>query len=134
VSGDTLYLITSHDEDDAIGFKMYNWLCYSTKDMVNWTEHGIIAGVREPYRTFKWADGVNAWAPHCIERNGKFYLYCPVQYRGRMTAIGVAVADHPAGPYVDPLGKPLIFRDRDGDYDPAVFIDDDGQAYFVLGR
>ena len=133
VSGDTLYLITSHDEDDAIGFKMYNWLCYSTKDMVNWTEHGIIAGVREPYRTFKWADGVNAWAPHCIERNGKFYLYCPVQYRGRMTAIGVAVADHPAGPYVDPLGKPLIFRDRDGDYDPAVFIDDDGQAYLYWG-
>lgn len=133
VVGDTVYLITTHDEDDAIGFKMFNWLCYSSKDMVNWTDHGIIASVREPHKTFKWADGVNAWAPHCVERNGKFYLYCPVQYRGRMTAIGVAVADHPTGPYVDPLGKPLIFRGRDGDYDPGVFIDDDGQAYLYWG-
>lgn len=128
-----VYLYTTHDEDDAVGFKMYDWLCYSSSDMVNWTDHGIVASLREPYKTFKWADGVNAWAAHCVERNGKFYLYCPVQYRGRMTAIGVAVADSPTGPFIDPLGRPLIFRNRDGDYDPAVFIDDDGQAYLYWG-
>ena len=131
VHGDTVYLYTSHDEDDATGFKMFNWMCYSTKDMVNWTDHGIIAGVREPYKTFKWADGVNAWAPACIERNGKFYLYCPFPYKGKM-AIGVAVSDNPTGPFVDPIGKPLIYRGNDGDFDPAVFIDD-GQAYLYWG-
>lgn len=48
VHEDTLYLYTSHDEDDADGFTMYDCLLYSTKDLVNWTDHGISAGVREP--------------------------------------------------------------------------------------
>jgi arabinoxylan arabinofuranohydrolase len=128
VHGNTVYLYTSHDEDDATGFKMFNWMCYSTTDMVNWTDHGIIGGVREPYKTFKWANGDNAWAPQCIERHGKFYLYCPFPFKGQM-AIGVAVADNPLGPFVDPIGKPLVT----GSYDPTVFIDDDGQAYLYWG-
>src|ERR1035441_6134101 len=39
VVGDTVYLITSHDEDDARGFHMLDWMCYSSKDLVNWTDH-----------------------------------------------------------------------------------------------
>ena len=42
---DTVYLYTSHDEDDATVFHMLNWMLYTTTDMVNWTDHGIIAGV-----------------------------------------------------------------------------------------
>ncbi len=128
VYSNTVYLYTSHDENDATGFKMFNWMCYSTTDMVNWTDHGIIGGVREPYKTFKWADGHDAWAPQCIERHGKFYLYCPFPFKGQMI-IGVAVADNPFGPFVDPIGKPLVT----GSYDPTIFIDDDGQAYLYWG-
>ena len=129
---DTVFLYTSHDEDDATGFHMLNWLLYTTTDMINWTDHGIIAGVKEPYRTFKWADGHSAWAPQCIARNGRFYLYCPTIYKNKM-AIGVAVSNSPYGPFVDELGKPLIYRSNPGDYDPTVFIDDDGQAYLYWG-
>ncbi len=132
VYNDTVFLYTSHDEDNATGFKMFNWLLYTTTDMVNWTDRGIIAGVKEPYRTFKWADGHSAWAPQCIARNGKFYLYCPTIYKNKM-AIGVAVSNSPYGPFVDALGKPLISRSNPGDYDPTVFIDDDGQAYLYWG-
>ena len=128
VYSNTVYLYTSHDEDDATGFKMFNWMCYSTTDMVNWTDHGIIGGVSEPYKTFKWADGHDAWAPQCVERNGKFYLYCPFPFKGQMV-IGVAVADNPFGPFVDPIGKPLVT----GSYDPTVFVDNDGQAYMYWG-
>ena len=72
---DTVYLITSHDEDDARGFHMLDWKCYSTKDMVNWTDHGTIASLA----TFTWAVQANdAWAPQCVERDGKFYLYVPI--------------------------------------------------------
>src|SRR6185295_16304565 len=78
VYNDTLYLYTSHDDDNATGFTMYNWLLYSTTDMVNWTDHGIVAGVADPSKTFKWADGNNAWAPQVVPRNGKFYLYVPL--------------------------------------------------------
>src|SRR5665647_2179160 len=132
VYNDTVFLYTSHDEDDAFGFKMLNWMLFTSTDMVNWTERGIIAGVKEPYRTFTWADGHSAWAPQCIARNGKFYFYCPTIYQGKM-AIGVAVSTCPYGPFTDALGKPLIFRSNPGDYDPTVFIDDDGQAYFYWG-
>ena len=45
-----------------------------------------------------------AWAPQSIERDGKWYMYCPLQGRG----IGVLVADNPFGPFTDPIGKPLI--------------------------
>lgn len=128
----TVYLYTSHDEDDARGFKMFNWMLYTTTDMVNWTDRGIIGGVKEPHQTFSWSDGHDAWAPQCIERKGKFYLYCPFPYKGRM-AIGVAVADSPTGPFVDAIGKPLVSRGNPGDYDPTVFIDDDGQAYLYWG-
>ena len=129
---DTVYLYTSHDEDDAFGFKMLNWMLYTSTDMVNWTDHGIIAGVSEPHKTFVWADGHSAWAPQCVARNSKFYLYCPTIYQGKM-AIGVAVANTPYGPFIDALGKPLVYRSNPGDYDPTVFIDDDGQAYMYWG-
>ena len=41
-----LYLYTTHDDDDATGFTMYDWMLYSTTDMVNWTDHGIVASVK----------------------------------------------------------------------------------------
>ena len=62
VYNDTVFLYTSHDEDDAFGFKMFNWMLYTSTDMVNWTDCGIIGGVKEPYKTFAWADGHSAWS------------------------------------------------------------------------
>ena len=134
VYDDTVWLYTSHDEDNAVGFTMYDWLLYSSKDLVNWTDHGVIAGVRDPHKTFKWADGVNAWAPQVIYRNDKFYLYGPLPRNGHMV-IGVAVADRPTGPFVDALGRPLIDNPSSSyDIDPSVFIDNDGQAYLYWGH
>jgi len=132
VYNDTVFLYTGHDEDDAFGFKMLNWMLYTSTDMVNWTDQGVIAGVNEPYRTFSWADGHSAWALQCVARSGKFYLYCPTIYQGKM-AIGVAVSTRPYGPFKDAIGKPLVFRSNPGDYDPTVFVDDDGQAYLYWG-
>lgn len=124
---DTVFLYTSHDEDDAFGFKMKNWLLYTSTDVVNWTDHGIVASLKD----FKWTDPENgAWAPQVIERNGKFYMYCPMPgQRG----IGVLMADSPYGPFKDPIGKPLVKNALD-DIDPTVLIDDDGQAYLYWGN
>ncbi len=134
VVGDTVYLYTSHDEDDATGFTMYEWLLYSSRDMVNWTDHGVIGGVKEPTKTFAWADGYNAWAPQAILHDDKFYLYCPLVRNGHMD-IGVAVADEPTGPFVDAIGAPLIHNpDSIDDIDPSVFVDEDGQAYLYWGH
>ena len=129
----TLYLYTSHDEDTAVGFTMYNWMLYTTTDMANWTDHGIVGGVKAPNNTFPWAAGYNAWAPQVVERNGKFYMYAPIQGSGAMT-IAVAVADSPFGPFKDALGKSLVSTGTSDDIDPTVFIDSDGQAYLYWGN
>ena len=131
VFSNTVYLYTSHDEDDGRGFHMLNWKCYTTTDMVNWTDHGTIASLA----MFPWAVQNNgAWAPQCIERDGKFYFYVPITVPGwPNNVIAVAVADSPLGPFKDALGHPLI--NKGGGYiDPTVFVDDDGQAYLYFGN
>jgi len=127
VYNDTVFLYTGHDEDDATGFKMLNWMLYTSTDMVNWTDHGIVASLKD----FKWVNTDNgAWAPQCIRRNNKFYLYCPVP---NGLGIGVLVSDSPYGPFKDPIGKALI-KNGPQDIDPTILIDDDGQAYLYWGN
>lgn len=129
VHDDTFYIYTGHDENNADFFWMQEWRIYSSKDMVNWTDHGSPLAIED----FKWADD-RAWAPQCVERDGKFYFYVPLHSKlsGAM-AIGVAVGDSPVGPFKDAIGRPLA--DGSWDYiDPTVFIDDDGQAYLYWGN
>ena len=128
-------------KDDApVGGKDYvmnEWRVYSSCDMKRWTDHG--SPLR--YSTFKWA-GRDAWASDVVKRDGKYYFYSTVDHAtipGK--AIGVAVSDSPTGPFVDALGKALVSNDMTketkilwDDIDPAVFIDDDGQAYLYWGN
>lgn len=125
----TMYVYTGHDEDNADFFWMQEWRVYSSTDMVNWRDHGSPLAIE----SFSWGDD-RAWAPQCIERNGKFYFYVPLHSKltGAM-AIGVAVGNSPTGPFKDAIGKPLA--DGSWDYiDPTVFIDDDGQAWLYWGN
>lgn len=128
IHNDTIFLYTSHDEDDADGFKMQDWLLYTSTDMVNWTDHGAVASLAD----FEWFPRDNgAWAIQVVERNGRFYMYCPLHGNG----IGVLVADSPYGPFKDPIGRPLVWqKEHWNDIDPTVMIDDDGQAYMYWGN
>ncbi len=64
------------------------------------------------------------FAPDCCEKNGRYYLYfCMADY-----SEGVAVSDSPYGPFENPVRFPV------GGIDPAVFIDDDGSAYYYWGQ
>lgn len=129
VHNGTVYLYTTHDEDKTVRnfFTMNDWRCYSSTDMVNWTDHGAIFS----YKDFSWSRG-DAWAGQCVYRNGKFYFYVPVNQKNGGNAIGVAVSDSPTGPFKDALGAPLLVGY--GYIDPCVFIDDDGQAYLYWGN
>jgi len=138
VVGDTVFLYVSHDshadeimdarERNSAGFFMYDWLLYTSTDMVNWTDHGPVASLRD----FSWRGRDNgAWAIQCVERGGKYYIYAPLHGHG----IGVLVADSPYGPFKDPLGKPLVWqREHWDDIDPTVFIDRQGQAWMYWGN
>ncbi|MFE7871747.1 family 43 glycosylhydrolase [Micromonospora humida] len=122
-----VYLYTGHDEDGSTWFTMKEWRVWSSADMVNWTDHGSPLNVA----TFSWAKA-DAWAGQVIARNGKFYWYVPVTAKSTNSmAIGVAVSDSPTGPFRDAIGRPLA---ANGEIDPTVFIDDDGQAYLYWGN
>jgi arabinoxylan arabinofuranohydrolase len=126
---DRLYLYTSHDEDVTVNnfYTMNDWKLFSTVDMVNWTDHGVVASLK----TFSWSTD-NAWAPQGIARNGKIYLYVPLN-NNTGAKIGVAVSDNPMGPFKDPIGRELAQSGAMA-IDPTVFVDDDGQAYLYWGN
>lgn len=149
VYNDTVFLYAGHDvcPPERNFYEMHEWLIYTSTDMVNWTERAAF-----PVTAFEWALG-DAWAAHVIEKNDKFYWFVTVTHKtipGK--AIGVAVADHPLGPFKDAIGKALITNDmtkapfqipagegkmRDMDWDdidPALFTDDDGQSYVFWGN
>ena len=139
VVGDTVYAYVGHDAARIGGwFDMPDWLCYSSRDMKNWTAHGPVLKPAD----FAFGRGGTAWAAQVVQRNGKFYFYVTVdRNNGPGHSIAVAVADNPTGPFKDARGTPLITDDmtkdsrkNNTDIDPTVFIDDDGTAWMAWGN
>ena len=128
VIDDKVFLYTTHDEDGARGFQMFDWLLYTSEDLVNWQDHGPVASLDD----FKYYDGKNgAWAEQVVEANNAYYMYCPIHGHG----IGVLMSESPYGPFYDPLGEPLVWQKENwDDIDPTILIDDDGQAYMYWGN
>jgi arabinoxylan arabinofuranohydrolase len=107
---------------------------FSSADLVNWKEEGVILDLN---KDVNWAKR-NAWAPCIIEKkvNGQYkYFY----YFTAAQKIGVAVADDPAGPFTD-MGKALIDKKPEGvrggqEIDPEVFTDpQSGKSYLYWGN
>ncbi|WP_326553836.1 family 43 glycosylhydrolase [Micromonospora sp. NBC_01813] len=120
--------------DGYAGWGTTYYKAFSSTDLVNWTDHGVILD-HGPDVT--WADD-SAWAPAVASRDGRYYLYFSGGAASGDTVkhLGVAVADSPVGPFRDALGRPLI---RGGQYsgqaiDPMVFTDDDGRSYLYWGQ
>ncbi len=145
VYDDTLYIYMTGDtpeylEDGSLNTNTYSKIntinVISTKDMVNWTDHGAIyaAGKDGAAKTAN-----NSWAPAAtwkmIDGKPKFFLY----FANNGSGIFVLTSDSPTGPFTDPLGTELISRNTPTCasvlwlFDPAVFVDEDGSAYIYFG-
>ncbi|WP_329598943.1 family 43 glycosylhydrolase [Streptomyces pseudovenezuelae] len=114
--------------DGFNGWSGTRFKAYSSKDLVHWKDHGVVLDLGADV---SWADKY-AWAPAIAERDGKYWFYFCAEQQ-----IGVAVADSPAGPFKDALGKPLVAKDgslQGQMIDPAVFTDDDGTSYLYWGN
>lgn len=139
VDAGRVYLFTGHDEALPGGkdFVMHEWRVFSSCDMVDWKDEGVPMRAKD----FAWAKG-RAWASDITRRNGKYYFYATVEHATVPGfAIGVAVSDSPTGPFVDARGTALVTNDMTtqtdiawDDIDPAIFIDDDGQAWLYWGN
>ena len=108
--------------------KQLHFDCFSSEDLVTWTKHERILDSKQ----VTWAKRA-MWAPGVIEKEGKYYLFFSANdvHPGQIGGIGVAVADQPAGPYRDLLGRPLINEIVNGaqPIDQYIFRDDDGTYY-----
>jgi beta-xylosidase len=106
---------------------------FSSPDLIHWTKHEHILDTS----AVKWARRA-MWAPSIIEKNNKYYFFFganDIQSDNEKGGIGVAVADNPAGPYKDYLGKPLVDKFYNGaqPIDQFIFKDAGGQHYLIYG-
>ena len=112
----------------------YYFKTFSSDNLVDWKEEGVILDLK---KDVPWGDR-NAWAPCIVEKKIKgrykyFYYFTAAQ------KIGVAVSDHPTGPFKD-SGKALVATRpegiRDGqEIDPDVFTDPKtGKNYLYWGN
>ena len=148
VDGDTVYLYTGHDVATGDSYVIDGWICYSTKDLLNWKYEGEIMSSKD----ISWANVADsAWAAQTVKHNGKYYFYyCTWDKTAKASSkinageqsIGVAVSDSPTGPFKD-LGKPIVSGEVTdfgtessewNDIDPTAWIekDDKGEEHRYL--
>jgi beta-xylosidase len=128
-----MYVYTSHDLDhdnpstsngDQYDMEDYHVLGF-TDGMSAWPEDlGEILNVKD----VPWATK-QMWAPDAAHKNGTYYLYFPARDKDGLFRIGVATSASAAGPFK----AERDFIAGSFSIDPAVFVDDDGQAYMYFG-
>ncbi|NUT98025.1 MAG: family 43 glycosylhydrolase [Saccharothrix sp.] len=132
--GGTFYWYGENKEKTKPGNGIWHWgvRCYSSEDLYNWTDEGLIVPPVEddpasPLHPSRLMD-----RPHIIhnERTGKYV--CWVKVMGDVQTSTVLVADHVLGPYeivradLRPLGMSA------GDFD--LVVAPDGKAYYYFER
>ncbi len=114
--------------------KIKSFVIVSTDDMANWRYEGTI----NTAEIAPWI--IASWAPSIVSREEEdglthFYLY----FSNSGAGTGVLTATHPAGPWTDPLGKPLVesgMEELNGcpnPFDPGAVIDDNGTGWLAFG-
>ena len=122
-----LYLYGSLDEntDDWCSHRYH---VMSTDDLKNWVIQKDVFSSKGINDRVSYNDEL-LFAPDCSYKDEKYYLYyCQPD---SLNAEGVAVSDTPNGPFQDAQALDL---NGISEIDPSVFIDDDGQAYYVWGQ
>lgn len=133
VFNDTLYVYPSHDIQcepgfGVNGFCMEDYHVFSTTDFGEWTDHGVI--LTQEDAAWIMPESYSLWAPDCIEKNGKYYFYYPAKPKdgSAFMRVGIAVADHPAGPFT----AMQSYLPGVKGIDPGLFVDDNGAAYLYF--
>ncbi|MCI6404569.1 MAG: family 43 glycosylhydrolase, partial [Prevotella sp.] len=147
--------------DGIEGWKGHDFKVFSSDDMKSWKKEGTIIDLATDQ--ISWAKDC-AWAPCAIEvaylkgkicntpemmarlaaerakadkkgKPSKKISYRTFYYFTAGKRIGVAVSDNPTGPFIDPIGKPLLDKAPAGQsgqvIDPDVFQDPKTGKYYL---
>jgi hypothetical protein len=125
---DQVYMYSTHDTSpDNKFFHMDDWQVWHSADLVGWE----LVSTLKPEQTYFGKPSSQCWATDAARRNGKYYFY----FSMGPTDIGVIEGPSPAGPWRDPLGKPLIAKGqvKTESRDPGILQEPDGTSYIVFG-
>lgn len=132
-----VYVYGSHDKAHSIRYCPGDYVVWSApvNDLSRWTNRGV------SYRRYGVHNRLGCrcmWAPDCARgTDGRYYLYYCFDFDNRTC---VAVSDQPDGPFTfhgyvkHPDGT--LYGKGAKDimcFDPAIFVDDDGQVYLYSG-
>lgn len=120
-----LYVYGSRDESLKYYCSYDHWVL-STSDLINWEYTPNIFASKGTFDQISANDEL-LYAPDIAYKNGTYYLY----YCQQGDIEGVATSTSPKGPFTNPKG---IYLKHKNQIDPAVFIDDDGQGYYMWGQ
>ena len=122
-----LYVYGSVDESTEY-YCSWRHHVLSTSDMIRWDIEENVFSSKGKNDKVPYSDAL-LFAPDCAYKNGTYYLYyCLADVNNTE---GVATSKSPLGPFTDAR---KIYLRRINEIDPAVFIDDDGQAYYIWGQ
>lgn len=137
IFGDRVYLYGSHDKFGGKDYCENDYVCWSASidNLANWRYEGVIYRKEDDP---KQVERKILFAPDVIKgKDGRFYLYYSLAHS---SIISVAVCNEPAGKYSYlgdvSLADGRVYGTKAGDYyqfDPAVFMDDDGEIYLYSG-
>jgi arabinoxylan arabinofuranohydrolase len=121
-----LYIYGSNDESDKY-FCSWTHHVLSTSDLKTWELSRDVFSSKGEKDQVPYNDNI-LYAPDCQYKNGTYYLY---YCQPGNDAEGVATSKSPLGPFVN--GKKINLKGIN-EIDPCVFIDDDGQGYYIWGQ
>jgi hypothetical protein len=112
--------------------------CYSSTDLINWTDVGLVLSVDYKDSTADLAYGCLIERPKVVynKKTQKFVAYFklyPKDFGYEIAYVGVAVANSPAGPF-HYSHKFLATGSTKGSGDFSMFTDDDGTMYHLAVR
>lgn len=122
-----IYLYGSYDISGGSSYCSFELHTFSSADMLHWEHHGESFRSTEPNSQVPWANDALLFAPDCVYKDGRYYLFFCLSNNSE----GVAESLRPEGPFR--RAAPVEGADGDG-IDPAVLVDEDGQVYYYWGQ
>jgi len=101
---------------------------YASSDLINWDLTPNAFASQGQNDQVSYSDLI-LYAPDCQYKNGIYYLYYCLA--SDQHTEGVATSNSPLGPFMKGTEINTYGNDQ---IDPCVFIDDDGQAYYIWGQ
>lgn len=121
-----MYIYGSYDFSGDNAYCSNEYRVFSSADLIDWTDHGVGFRSNGPLTDVPWSDAL-LFAPDCIYKDGLYYLYFCMADNSE----GVATSPSPYGSFKNAVPVEGAHGDA---IDPAIFIDDDGQAYLYWGQ